>query len=95
MVYSTAIKNKKFNYDRYFEATIEDNIKYVFPFDDININKFIDIFNRELLFVYNMSIKNAEMYLLRDISNRKELFKYWAENKKTIVAEIVEIYLNK
>jgi len=92
VVYKSTLNNKIFNYDRYFNETYSENIKYIFPFDIIDDEIYKDILNGVLFDVFKMSKENAINYMVMDISNRKILFKYWVDNKKVIISKIIEIY---
>jgi len=92
-IYNITMNQKEFDFETYFEtiyrSTIEDSLKFL---NIKNIENYKNIFHKHLLFIYNMSIENATLFTVKDISNRKELFNYWKINKKIFISEIIEIY---
>jgi len=92
-VYNTTFNNKNFNFEKYFESTYETSITNSLELLKIkDIENYKDIFHKYLLRVYEMSKENAEKYIAVDVSNRKELFKYWKDNRKIFLSEIINKY---
>ena len=91
-VYNSTIKDKKFNFNRYFDSTYEETISSTLEvLIIIDVDNYRDIYYKYLYEVYDMSKTNAIMYMKADISNRKLLNEYWLKNKKLFLSEIVTI----
>jgi len=92
-VYVTTLKNKHFNFEKYIDTTLDNNITKTLDLLNIkDTSLYKNIFYKYLLIIYNMSKQNAINYLKFDISNKKILFDYWYNNKKIFIKEILDIY---
>jgi len=92
-IYDITLKNKDFDFEKYFENVYDDTIKESLKFLNYkSVESYKHIFQKHLFNVYNLSKKNAEVFEVLYISNRLSLFNYWKENKKLFVSEIIEIY---
>jgi len=92
-VYTTTINNKSFNFDKYIETTLNDNISKSLNLLEINnIDLYKEIFYKYLKDINDISIENGINFLKTDISNKKILFDYWFKYKKIFLSEIIEIY---
>jgi len=92
-VFATTLKNKSFNFEKYIETTLDDNISKTLKLLNIkDISNYRDLYYKYLSIIYNMTKQNAVDYLKIDISNRRILFNYWYDNRKIFLSEILEIY---
>ena len=92
-IYDITLKNKDFDFEKYFNTIYEETIKESLKFLNYkNIEPYKEIFHLHLLNIYKLSKKNAELFEVLYISNRLSLFNYWEQNKKIFVSEIIEIY---
>ena len=95
-IYDITLKNKEFDFEKYFESVYEETIKESLKFLDYkNIESYKETYYKYLKNVYVMSKKNAEISEVYFVSNRVSLFNYWKEEKKNFISEIIEIYTNE
>lgn len=92
-VYGSTIKNRDFKFEEYYETTYKETINSCLEYLLIkDVENYKKLFHKYLKEIYDLSKKNAELYLVEDISNRKELFAYWNNKKKLFVKEVVDVY---
>lgn len=92
-VFATALKNKSFNFEKYIETTLDDNISKTLDLLNIkDISKYRELYYKYLSTIYNMTKQNAKDYFKVGLSNRRILFDYWYDNRKIFLSEIIEIY---
>lgn len=95
-VYKITLKDKTFDFDSYFDSTINESIKEPLKYLEVkDIENYKPIFYKILKEIYDLSKQNGIDYLKFDISNRKILFNYWLKNKNIFLNDIINIYIEE